>query len=346
LADHSTWVPWIAAHRRGQAPATRSLLDACSRGVRAVAHRYPGVYFELGCNTEEAMTSLVHHVFADLDARVIGRFPFSDRAPYDAFAADGTLDPQCRYHSFSARLSITREALRGQYAHNVSRHPAWLQREQLHREVVAALKEECVEFPGRHPRWPRYGLASWGDGLRPVRSDWNPDELVRLLRRRSGWSVSARVQIVLSKHGAPMVPGAISRLLQDASVDPSAFETSDDLADHDDASPEDRRAVRRAALDAYADLAPVERSLLALLLAGRAYKDIPAELPELANPTAVTRALERICDGFLKRVLVEVGASPSDAATLRPKAAAELLLAVLLTVPGIRAELLAAEEAR
>ncbi len=292
------------------------------------------------------MTSLVHHVFADLDGRIIGRFPFAQRTPYDAYVAEAMADGACRYHSFSARLSVAREALRQQYAHNVRRHPAWLKREELHREVVAALTEECAPFPGRHPKWPRYGLRAWPDGLRPVRADWNPDEMIRVLRRRGGWSVSARVQIVLAKHGAPMYPGAISRLLQDASVDPGAFESADELASADEGDRDDQSAVRTAAVQAYAALTDVERSLLSLLLAGRPYKEIPAELPELANPTAITRALERICDAFLGRVLTQVGASRDDTTPLRPKAAAELLLGVLLTVPGIRAELLAAEDER
>ena len=73
-----------------------------------------------------------------------------------ADAAEAMADGQCRYHSFNARLSVTRETLRQQYSHNVRRHPAWLQREELHKEVVAVLKEECAPFPGRHPNWPRY----------------------------------------------------------------------------------------------------------------------------------------------------------------------------------------------
>ena len=289
--------------------------------------------------------SLVHHVFADLDGRTIGRFPFSGRTPYDAYLAEGMADGPCRYHSFSARLSVAREALRQQYAHNVRRHPAWLRREELHREVMEALQEECATFPGRHPKWPRYGLPAWPDGLRPIRPDWNPDAMVRILSRRGGWSVPARVQMVLAKHGAPMYPGAISRLLQDASIDPGAFESADTLGalagDRDD-----RAAVRQAALDAYASLTDVERALLSLLLAGRPYREIPAELPELSNPTAITRALERICDRVLARVLTQIGAAPEDAAGLRPKEAAELLLAVLLGIPGIRAELLAQEDLR
>ncbi len=346
LAEQSTWAAWIADHRRNQAPASHRLLDACARGVRTVAQRYPGVYFELGCRTEESMTSLVHRVFTDLDGRQIGRFPFSDRTPYDAFLAEAMPDGQCRYHSFNARLSVARETLRQQYSHNVRRHPAWLQREELHREVVAILKEECAPFPGRHPNWPRYGLPSWPDGLRPTRPDWNPDEVVRALRRRGGWSVSARVQIVLSKHGAPMYPGEISRLLQDASIDAAVFESSDDLGSANDSPPDDQLAIRQAAATSYAALSQTERALLGLLLAGRPYKDIPSELPELGNPSAITRALERICDGFLKQVLIQVGAQRSEATQLRPKAAAELLLAVLVTLPGVREELLAADAER
>ena len=48
--------------------------------------------------------------------------------------------------------------------------------------------------------------------------------------------------------------------------------------------------------------------------------------------------------GLLQKVLAELGARQSEASGLRPKAAAELLLAVLVTLPGVRDELLAAEE--
>ena len=338
-----TWIAWIAQHREGLGTASRHLLDACERGVRTVAGRYPGVYFELGHRTEEAMTSLVHHVFADLDGRTLGRFPFSDRTPYDTFAAEQMPDGRCRHHSFDARLSITREALRQQYRHNASRHPAWLEREQLHRQVVAAVERDCVPFPGRHPSWPRYGLPSWPDGLRSARPDWNSEAVVGLLRRRAGWSVSAQVQIVLSKHGAPMYPGEISRILQDASVESDVFQPAERLGSAGEGPVDDRVAVRTAAVEAYASLSPEERALLGLLLSGRPYKDIPAEIPQLGNPTAVTRALERICDRFLRGLLVQMGASRDDMARLRPREAADLLIGVLVTVPDIRAELVAAE---
>ncbi|MDP7114651.1 MAG: hypothetical protein QGH45_21940 [Myxococcota bacterium] len=344
MADHRTWAAWISEHRQDLVHATKSLLDACTRGVRTVAQRYPGVYFELGCRTDEAMMSLIHSVFTDLDGREFGRFPFSNRTPYDTFHAESMTDDECRYHSFNARLSVTREALRQRYQHNVRRHPAWLQREALHRSVMEALEEDCVPFPGRHPSWPRYGLPAWSDGLRAPRADWNPDAVVRQLRRREGWSVSARVQIVLSKHGAPMYPGAISRLLQDAAVAPDTLESTDLLPSNEGGSPDDRLAIRLAAADSYASLTSAERALLVLLLAGRPYKDIAREIPGLGNPSAVTRALGRICDGFLAQVLHQLGTRRTEAATLRPKAAAELLLSVLVTLPGIREQLLAADE--
>lgn len=344
MDDHRTWVSWIAEHRRHAPSASRRLLDACARGVRTVSRRYPGVYFELGYRTDEAVESLVHRVFTDLDGRVFGRHPFQERTPYDTFVDRSMADDRCRYHSFDARLSVTREALRQQYRHNVRRHPAWLRREELHREVVEVLERDCVPFPGRHPRWPRYGLPSWTDALRPQNPGFDPEGVVGLLRRRSGWSVSAQVQIVLSKRGAPMYPGEISRLLQDATVAPDSFEASDELGSPDGTTPADQLAIRRAAAEAYAALSPAERSLLGLLLAGRPYKEIPSEIPELNNPTAITRALQRICEGFMQRLLAQLGARHDETTRLRPKAATELLLGVLVTVPQVRAELLAADE--
>ncbi len=337
----SNWVSWIADHRQDRSPASRHLLDACQRGVRGVARRYPSVYFELGSRTEEAMASLVHRVFTDLDGRTIGRFPFSERTPFDCYLQERMADRQARYHSFSARLSVTREALRAQYSHNVRRHPAWLAREELHRAVVAVLRAECAPFAGRRDGYPRYGLHAWPDGHRAARADWDPDAVVGALRRRGGWSVSARVQIVLSKRGAPMYPGEISRLLQDAAIEPTAFDAAEPAATTPEVT--DAVAVRGAAAAAFAELDGTERRLLVLLLAGRPYREIPDELPDLRNPVAVTRALQAICDKLLGRVLAAVGVKRAAAASLRPKEAAELLLGVLVTVPGIRAELMAEE---
>ncbi len=325
-----TWRGDIARHRLGEPGATRRLVERTHRGVTRVSRRYPAVYFELADRGEDSVRSLAHTVFCHLDARVYGRHPFADRAPLDAFVQERFSDRECRYHAFDARLSITREALRAQYAFNLRRHPEWQERQELHGEVVQALRAECRTFPGRNPRYPRYGLRSW-TGVRPPKPGWSHEDAVRTLQRRSGWSVAARVQIVLSLRGAPMYPGEISRVLQDAAVpagggaiDPDDRGTREDV----DAI----LAVRRRVLSAWAALDAEERALMRCLIDGLSGREIMERVPRLNSPVAVTRGLKAVTGRFVAALADEAGGERHD---LRPNELAELLLPVLLALPGL-----------
>jgi hypothetical protein len=362
--DEHAWVERIAGHRKGQAAPTRELLWDTLRFVARVSRRYPPVYFELCERNDESLESLGHHVFARLDGRAFGRFPFSGRVPFDAFLEDLLPDRDVRWHSFESRLSVTREALREQYAFNVRHHPDWAERERLHREVVAALREVAVAFPGRSPRWPRWGLPSWGQAPRGPRADWDREETVRLLSRREGWPVESRVQLVLARHGAPMYPGAISALLQDASVRGARVDrvVEDEsggtgegwdgalsgaaggaAANSEPGALEPARlTVRRRVAEGWAALLSEERELLALLVAGRPYREIVERVPRYRDPSAVTRALARICEGLLRRVveaLDESRAGSGAAEELRPQQVAELIFPLLLDLPDVRARI-------
>lgn len=343
MSEHHQ-VDAIRRHRAGDGRASADLLDDCHHGVRRVARPYPASYFELGERSDESMTSLVHTVFTCLDRRVYGRFPFRQRTPFDAYAEDAMTDRETRWHSFDARLSVARETLRDQYAANLRQMPLLAERDALHRQVVEALRSECRTFPGRNPRYPRYGLASWPDGLRPIRGDWSADRVVRLLRARGGWSVPARCQLVLERRGAPMYPGEISALLQDAAVAPLAALPAEE---HSGSTPNDaeRLPVRRAAADLFMSLAEDDRRLLALLLQGAPYRVISERVPSLRNATAITRALGRICDRFLDGVIAAFELPDGSRPQLRPQQVAELLLPILVELPAVRAALDAEEDA-
>jgi hypothetical protein len=342
--DGRTWTPRTEAHRDGVASASRSLLGDTLRATNRVSRRYPGAYFELCGRTNESVTSLGHRVFVRLDGRRFGRFPFSDRTPFDAFVADQMIDRDVRWHSFTARLSIAREILREQYAFNVRHHPEWAARDALHKGVVAALKADFPTWPGRSPRYPRFGLAAWPGGPRTVRPDWDRDEIVRIVTRRATWPLQTRIEIVLAKHGAPMYPAAISSVLQDAdvasadtSIDPdqlSAGGQSEALAS--------TLSVRQLIAERWRTLSDEEQELLVLLVTGRPYREVVEAIPSLNDPSAVTRTLARICDRFVSHLAEAFGGPRSEGPRLKPKQQAELLFGVLVELPQVRARMEAA----
>lgn len=329
-------VPWlerIAAHRSGRGDASSRLLARTCDEVTRVSRRYPAVYFELADRSPESVESLAHRVFTNLDVRAYGRFPFSDRVPFDTYLDEQFDDEQVRYHSFDSRLSITREALREQYAFNVRHHPDWADRERIHREVVAFLKESAQPWPGRSPRWPRYGLASWGGGPRSLRAGWDREDVVRILARRSGWPVGSRVELVLAKRGVPMYPGAISSLLQEAELTgPLAPPATADSSEGGARAA--RLLVRRTLATGWRSLEQTERLLLVKLLSGTPYREVVDSLPGYRDPSAVTRALARLCNQLLAPLTEGLGGLGG----LRPQQQAELLFAALAELPEVRRE--------
>ncbi len=327
------WLDRIAAHRDGQLHASGGLLARTRSEVARLSRRYPAVYFELGDRSAESVDSLAHRVFTNLDVRAYGRFPFSKRTPFDAFLQEQMDDGQVRYHSFDSRLSVTRESLREQYAFNVRHHPEWAERERIHREVVAFLKESARPFPGRSPRWPRYGLSSWSDGPRSPRN-WDREDVVRILARRSGWPVASRVELVLAKRGVPMYPGAISSLLQEAELSGQPLPPPPDADSSEGSARAARLLVRQTLAIGWRALEPDERTLLVKLLAGTPYREVVQSMPSYRDPSAVTRALARLCSRLLAPLCEGLGGE--GLGSLRPQQQAELLFAALVELPEVR----------
>ncbi len=338
------WTHRIAAHRSGHAAASRTLLTDTLRATGRLGRRYPGVYFELCRRDDDSVTSFGHRVFVRLDGRRFGRFPFSDRTPFDAYLEDDFEDRDVRWHSFDARLSIAREVLREQYAFNVRRHPEWAAKDQLHKGVVATLKDGFPTWPGRSARYPRYGLEAWPAGPRTVRRDWDRDEVVRIVARRAAWPLRTRIELVLARHGAPMYPAAISSILQDADVASSDSSLDPDQLGRADDAVEQCMSVRRIVAERWEALETDEQRLLALLVAGRPYREIVELVPRFRDPSAVTRALGRICARFIADLADTLGGERTDpdGAPLKPKQQAELLFGVLVELPQVRAAMEAA----
>ena len=145
------------------------LRDCFVRHVKRATSRYPDAYFELGQKNSEAIEGLADRSFV-VCARVSkGLFPFSARTPFQCFIEERFDDPPIRYHSFYAKLSITRELLRDDYAHNLRRNPTLRWKDNLHRAIGIWLKANAnaeESSGGGHRRW-----SLPGSGPRLIRSD-------------------------------------------------------------------------------------------------------------------------------------------------------------------------------
>jgi HAMP domain-containing protein len=299
------------------------LRDRVGRHVHQVARRYPDAYFELGRRTPEALEGLADRVFTVCARVPKGRFPFQGREPFQAFVEERFDDPPIRYHSFYARLSITRELLRDDYAFNIRHDPTLRWRDELHRAVGQALKARCEavdEGPGAWRRWriPGRHLAA-ARPLEEVRQ--------RLAAGDPRRPVEALVEEALALAGRPLSHSQVSNLLADALGGPP-----DELAPEvEEAGVTDRMAVRAAVLSAWEALGDEDRALLAALARGDSYDALIARVPGLRDRSAVSRAVSRCGEGFVARVVQQLGDGDASPSTT-PKELVERVVAVLFEI--------------
>ena len=157
-------LPTLVRAASREEPDGGALLREVARHVRRVATPYPDAWFALGRKHPEAMDDLAHRVYTTCVRVPKGRFPFLGRPPFSACAAEDMDGRAIRYHSFYARLSITRELMRADYAHNLSSDPRLAWRAALYGEIGDVLAEVAVKTPGAPPRWQLAGPT-------PVRSE-------------------------------------------------------------------------------------------------------------------------------------------------------------------------------
>lgn len=301
------------------------------RHVDRVTRRYPDAYFELGRRTPESIESLADRVLATCACIHKGRFPFMGRTPFDTYREDQLDDAPIRYHCFDARLSITRELLRDDYAFNLRRDPTLRWRDAIHREVGQALVARAVPV-----REGGGGTGTWTvdvPGPRRVRS---VEEVTRMLvREKDGAEVEDLVARALHLLGVPISHSRLSNLIVDTLGGPSATVDVDLLAPSD---PVERLSVREAILAAQAELGPCERTLLDALCRDDSYDAIMELLPQLGSRSAVCRAVDRLGRVFVARVLEAIGEDSDDvtpAAT--PRLTMELILEILTPLREARA---------
>lgn len=304
-------------------PDARALLDEVVRHVRAVARTYPDAYFALARKDDESLDDLGNRVFTVCAAVPKGRFPFTGRPPFAAFAEEHMEGRAIRYHSFYAKLSITREIMRDDYARNIVRDPVLRWRADLYRSVgdaLKALEEAGVVTSERKGRGvpPTWQLARTGP--RVVRP---PEEVAVVLKRRLPAEVDALVRLALDT-GGPITQSRLTTLIETVvgtppAADPEIARVTPDLAT--------KIALRDAVKGAWDELDDADRSLLAALARGEDYGTLVARDPRFKHKVAVTRAVKRIGKRFVARILDDLGMDPGQSAP--PQRLVEAVMEVL-----------------
>lgn len=304
-------------------PEAHRLLREVTRHVSRVSRSYPAAWFALGEKTPESVEDLGNRVFTVCAAVIKGRFPFQGRVPFSAFAEERMEGRAIRYHSFYAKLSITREIMRDDYARNIVRDPVLRWRADLYREVgdaLAALAESGAATAERRGRGvpPTWSLS--GGGPRMVRS---AEEVAVSLKRSLPTPVPALVSLAL-REGGPSTQSTLTRRIEDALGTPDKPEPRVDTGDAD---LQTRLAVREAVAAAWAELADEDRSLLVAVAHGESYDALVARDPRFKHKVAVTRAVKRCGTGFVQRVLGDLGLE--GASTAPPQQLVEAIMGVL-----------------
>lgn len=314
----------VAEFEAGRSPPRRAqdLRGLFLRHVDRITRRYPDAYFELGCRTDDAVEGLADRTLTVCAAVSKGRFPFSGRVPFRAYVEEAFDDPPIRYHSFYARLSIARELLRDDYAFNLRRDPLLRWRDELHRDIGAALAQHCEAVDGDgggHRRWRV-------DGRGPAMVRALSDVRDTLSREAAGLSLEALVVRALTLTGQPVAHSALSNLLGDVLGGPP-----------DEVPPEvsapvslpDALTLRRSVLSAWAELSDAEQALVIALARGDAYDDLIAAVPAFRDRSAVSRAVRSCGERFVGRIVRDLGEDPTRGAAT-PKQVLELVAAVVL----------------
>ncbi len=304
----------------------RELLQDFHRHVQSASRAYPDAYFALGRRTPDALVDLAHRVFATCSRVSKGRFPFLGRPPFTTYVEEQFDGRTIRYHSFYAKLSITREILRADYEHNLASHPMLRWRANLYRDVGLALRRVAVaptagapvrwSVPTRGPtaRVPVEHLAS---GLRALKTQ-DLDTLIRDALVRGGALTQAQLTWVLEA----VLP------VPEAEEPPGPSHPS--LADH--------IAVRQTVLGAWHALDDEARALMGMLAEGLQYDEIVQRDPRFKHKVAVNRAVAKCTKEFVDAIGAAMGSDAPDADV--PARVAEAVIEVLVEcVPELRARL-------
>jgi hypothetical protein len=296
-----------------------ALLAEFMRHVAKICDPYPAAYFVLNDKSNDGVDDLGHRSFTVCANVVKGRFPFMARVPFRAFVAEDFDGRTVRYHSFYAKISITRELLRDDYAKNIRRDPVLRWRAELYSSIGEALKEiaePVVQGRGVPPRWQLKA-----PGLRMMQ----PLEVVEArLRQQLDKTTPALVQAALT-FGGGLTQSRLTHLLEAVIGAPAKMEIDDPVVD---ANVSERMDIRGAVSAAWDDLEGLDRVLIIALARGDSYEDLICADPRLAHKVAVSRAVNRVGQHFLQRVIEQMGGTASPSVT--PRTLMEPIISVLI----------------
>ena len=294
------------------------LLFEFMRHVAKVARPYPDAYFVLAAKNDEAVDDLGNRAFSICASVEKGRFPFSSRTPFGAFVEEQFDGRTIRYHSFYAKLAITRELLRDDYAFNMRRNPVLRWRAELYADIGDVLKAHCTSVRqgrGVPPKW-----SAKGGGLRMLL----PPEVV--VAKLSSLGDTPRKTLVLEALAlaGPQTQSKLTHMLEAVLGAPSTDAPEPGFSEDHTA---DRMGVRAAVAEAWTTLEDADKALVIALSQGASYDALIAAHPALNNKVAVSRAVARVGTQFLEMVIEAVGGETSPDAT--PRSLLEPIMAML-----------------
>jgi len=295
------------------------LLTEFMRHVATVARPYPAAYFALSDKSDASVDDLGHRSFTVCARIEKGRFPFEGRAPFQTFVSESMDGRTIRYHSFYAKLSITREILRDDYARNIRRDPVLRWRAELYGNVGTVLKAHCTAVPQGRGVPPKWALS--GPGLRVMQP---LSVMESRLRSMDDHSVESLVLGALKMTGS-MSQSQLTNLLAAVLPPPPSEEAP---ATSPNEAIAERMDIRAAVAQAWQELEPLDQHLVIALARGDAYEDLIARDPRLQHKVAVSRAVSRVGKLFMQRVVehLDLPASPD----MTPRALMEPIIGVLI----------------
>jgi hypothetical protein len=295
------------------------LRDSFIKHVKQATARYPNAYFELGQKTPEAVEGLADRSFTVCARVEKGRFPFSARTPFSTFIEERFDDPPIRYHSFYAKLSITRELLRDDYAFNIRRDPVLRWKDDLHRTIGAWLKENASpvdDTKGGHARWT---LVATGPSL--VR---NESVVLAKLKAQPSRELAVLLPKALRLFGQAISHSRLSNWMAEILEAPPSEGPAEDTT-----LPPIHREIREAVAAAWNALSRNERALIAALARGDDYETLIEKVPGFRDKSSVSRAVKKCGGQFVESIHKAMGI-PHQSASATPKEVIERVVEVLL----------------
>lgn len=312
-------------------PRAAALLAEFRRHVDRVTRSYPDAWFVFARKSDDAVDDLNHRVFTTCARVEKGRYPFSGRVPFRAYVEEQYDGRTIRYHSFYAKLSITRELMRDDYARNLARHPVLRWRADLFREIGQILRRIALperQGPGLPPRWRLD--APPGRPVEPL------DRVQDALAARPGLALEELLRAALERAG-PLTQSRLTALVEAVRGTPPAPDLEEQMPPLADLA--SNLAVRGAVVAAWRALDADDRDLLVALARGDSYDTLVSAHPRFKHKVAVTRAVTRVGKLFVDRIVEDVTEELPGGRDLRPMDLLELVLEVLIEVlPELRAE--------